>query len=89
VDVFDAGPVMTSLKDRIRTYRKSLPVTVRVEEPEEARAATAILATDRLPDFRSAWARISLRRGEARIGEDVARALDLATGDKARVWVQE
>ncbi len=85
VDVFDAGPLLTALKERIRTYRKSSRVAVRVAEPGDA-ATLAILTTERLPDFRTSFARVAIDGDEARVSEDVARALDLATGDRARVW---
>jgi arginine N-succinyltransferase len=89
VDVFDAGPVMTALKERIRTYRKSMRVRVRIVETALAGAVTGIAATERLPDFRSCFARLSIDGDEARIDEATARALDLATGDVARIWAPE
>lgn len=85
IDVFDAGPLLTSLKERIRTYRKSLRVAVKVAAPGE-RATPAIVTTDRLPDFRACFADVAFEGETMKLGEAQARALGLASGDRARVW---
>lgn len=85
IDVFDAGPLLTSLKTRIRTYRKSRPMVAKLGAPGE-RAIPAIVSTDRLPDYRVCFAEVGLEGDALRIGEPQARALGLASGDRARVW---
>ena len=88
VDVFDAGPLLTALRHRIRTVRKSRVVTVRVGAPAADTGEPALIASERLPDFRVCAAAIRLEGEEAQIGDAAARALDLATGDAARIWVK-
>ncbi|MBN1612700.1 MAG: arginine N-succinyltransferase [Polyangiaceae bacterium] len=85
VDVFDAGPLLSARKERINTFRKSQELTVRVTAPPAAHAARAIVATARLPDFRAAACRVALVDGNVLVDEASARALDLVTGDRARV----
>jgi arginine N-succinyltransferase len=84
IDVFDAGPLLTSLKERIRTFRKSARVTVTLGAG--ARGTPAIVATDRLPDYRACFADVGVDGDTLRLGELEARALGLASGDRARVW---
>ena len=85
VDVFDAGPLLSARKERIRTFRKSQEMPVRVTEPLERDTVSALLATARLPDFRATACRIAVTDGQVLIDEACARALDLVTGDRARV----
>ncbi len=86
VDVFDAGPLYTARRERIATVRKSRVATVRIEEPSED-AVVALIATDRLPDFRAATARVTLDDETVSLGDEVARALGLGSGDSARIRV--
>jgi arginine N-succinyltransferase len=85
VDVFDAGPLLSARKERIYTFRKSHEATVRVSQPPAADAIAAIVAAARLPDFRAAACRVALVGSDVLVDEASARALDLATGDRARV----
>ena len=87
VDVFDAGPVLSARKERIKTFRHSRRATVRVGEPKAGRAIPAMIATERLPDFRVAASPVAVADEEIWLGDDAARALALGTGDSARVWM--
>jgi arginine N-succinyltransferase len=86
IDVFDAGPLMTALKERIRTFRKSRRVKVRLGAPAKTPPVDAVVATERLPDYRAANAKLALDGGSARLDDDVARALDVTSGDTVRIW---
>jgi arginine N-succinyltransferase len=87
VDVFDAGPVLTARKERIKTLRRSRKVTVRVKEPDPRQVMPAIVATERLPDFRACACPAGVGDEQLWIGDDAARALALSTGDPARIWI--
>jgi arginine N-succinyltransferase len=87
IDVFDAGPLLTCLKERIRTFRKSRRVAVRLGAPAKTPPVYAIVATERTPDYRATFAKVVLDGGEARLEADVARALDVTSGDPLRIWV--
>lgn len=86
VDVFDAGPVLTARRERIRTVRQSLSLRVRVDEPHPDQTIDALVATERLPDFRVTGARVLVLDQEVTIGSAVARSLGLESGERARVW---
>ncbi len=86
VDVFDAGPLYTARRERIATVRKSQLATVRLADPGED-AVVALIATERLPDFRAAIARITVGDETVSLGDEVARALGLGSGDRARIRV--
>lgn len=88
IDVFDAGPLMMSLKHRIRTLRKSFAAAVKVGDPAEADAVEAIVAAASVTGFRACRARVAVADGGVTLSEAAARALDLTTGDAARVWVK-
>ena len=86
VDVFDAGPILTTKKSRIDTYRGSRSAAVCVGEPTGAAPTTAFVATERLPDFRVCCCTVAWVGEQAHIGDEPARALGLNTGDRARIW---
>jgi len=86
IDVFDAGPLYTARRERIATVRKSRLAVVRLEEPG-ADAVTALLATDRLPDFRATITHVTLDDDTVSLGDEVARALRLGSGDPVRIRV--
>ncbi len=85
VDVFDAGPILTAKKRRIETCRSSRTATAWLQKPDPDRARDALVATDRLPDFRVCAARVALEEERVMIDDDVARALGVGTGDQTRV----
>jgi arginine N-succinyltransferase len=88
IDVFDAGPLLTCLKERIRTFRKSRTARVRLGAPAKTPPVDAVVATERLPDYRAAFAKVVFDGDAARIDDDVARALDVTTGDPVRIWIK-
>jgi arginine N-succinyltransferase len=87
VDVFDAGPVLTVRKERIRTFRRSRCVTVRLGTSPVPAEVPALVSTERLPDFRVTACSIGIDGDHAWVGEEAARALGVGTGDRARIWV--
>lgn len=87
VDVFDAGPQLSTRRDRIETRRSSRSLRVRVGAFSEEEAARGLVASERLPDFRVAAARVRVDGDEVWVEDATARALDLAPGEQIRVWV--
>lgn len=86
IDVFDAGPLVSTRRDELRCLRESKRMTVRVEALGEG-AGRAMISNDRVADFRCALGRAAVKDGEAVIDEDAARGLDLASGENARIWM--
>ncbi|WP_022697831.1 arginine N-succinyltransferase [Euryhalocaulis caribicus] len=88
VDVFDGGPLLSVKRDRLKCLRESRVMTVAAGDPGEG-AKRAMISNDRIADFRCALGRVSIDGDSASIPADVADALNIESGDKARVWVTE
>jgi arginine N-succinyltransferase len=86
VDVFDAGPVLTARRERLKTIRNSRSLVVRVGPPNPAEQVSALVATERLPDFRVCAARVAINDEEVTVGDEIGRQLALEPGERARVW---
>ena len=84
VDIFDAGPSMSSPRDEIRTVRDSGLGRLTGEAPADA-APVRLVATDRVPGFRAVRAPVELAEGRVRLGADAMGALGLSEGETVRV----
>jgi arginine N-succinyltransferase len=81
LDIFDGGPTVTALTDRIRTVRESVAETV-CEIGEGGRTKT-ILATGRLKDFRACSAAVKrLPKKGICIDAEAAELLEVKVGDE-------
>lgn len=84
VDIFDAGPTVSAHRDDIRTVRDSLRLRARIGEPD---GAAVLVSTDRIGDFRSAFARATIEDGSATLDPATADALRLSDGEMIRIKV--
>jgi arginine N-succinyltransferase len=83
VDIFDAGPVVSCPRDEIRTVRESRRSVVASISDQPIDAPEYMIGTT--DTFRACKGPAELSRGGARIGADVAAALELNVGDAVRV----
>ena len=88
IDVFDGGPLVSATRDDIRTISESRSGLLRVGDVGEG-ARSALLSTDRFPDFRVCRTRVGVSDDGFVISQDAATALKLAEGDTARIWAAE
>jgi len=88
VDVFDAGPLVAARRDELRCLHESRVATITVGGAGED-DPRALVSNDRLDGFLCALGRARLEGDRARVSEDAARALGLASGDRARIWVMQ
>jgi arginine N-succinyltransferase len=79
VDIFDGGPTMTARTDHVRTIReaKSAEVIAIAEG-----GVSALLATGRLAEFRSAYGKVAEAEGGVTLDAAGAAALSVAVGDE-------
>ena len=87
VDIFDGGPLVSTYTEDVRTYRDSK--VVRVREAAVGGEKRGLLSTDRMDNFRTAAVTATVLGEEAYIEADAMRALDLADGDVARIWLKD
>lgn len=88
VDVFDGGPLLSVRRDKLKCLRESRVMTIAAAVPGEG-AKRAMISNDRIAGFRCAQGRVTQNGETAVIPEDVAAALQMTSGDKARIWVME
>ncbi len=83
VDVFDAGPTVACHRDAIRTVKDSRALPVSIEkEPEGAKA---LVAVNRVENFRATRAVVEVAAEHAYITAETAEALKVKDGDLVRV----
>jgi arginine N-succinyltransferase len=81
LDIFDGGPTVTALTDRIRTIRESTEETV--TEIGEGGRTKVLLAAGRLKDFRACCAQVKrLPKKGIAIDQDAAELLEIKVGDR-------
>jgi arginine N-succinyltransferase len=85
VDVFDAGPLLTARKERIRTVRLSERRTVRIARPADGTAIPALISNDRVSGFRALACPVALEAERVVLDDPAARALGVGSGDPVRV----
>ena len=84
VDIFDAGPTVTSPRDHIRTVRDARRLSVVVSEEFDAELP-ALVSTDSVEAFRAVRARAAIEGETVRVTAETAAALKVRTGDIVRV----
>ena len=83
IDIFDAGPTVTSRTDQIRTVRESTAETV--AEIAEGGRTKALVATGRLKDFRAGFACVKRSKKGLCIDREAAELLDVKIGSEVLV----
>ena len=83
VDVFDAGPTVACHRDAIRTVKDSRALPVSIEkEPEGGKA---LVAVNRVENFRATRAVVEVAAEHAYITAETAEGLKVKDGDLVRV----
>ena len=89
VDIFDGGPQVSTQRKNIRTICESHVVTFELGMPGD-RAKDALVSTDSLENFRTAWAKIDTRSDSiAVMDQAVFDALKIKPGHQGRIWTKE
>lgn len=88
VDIFDGGPLVSAPRDHIRTKRESRVVRVRADD-SLAPVKRALMAVPRMQDYRCVQARVAADADGVRTSAATLRALGLASGDEALVWIDD
>jgi arginine N-succinyltransferase len=84
VDIFEAGPVVSCLRDAIRTVRESERAVVG-EIVDEPRVASPVLVSNGRADFRACVAAVAPdARGNITLSRETADALDVDVGGAVR-----
>lgn len=83
VDIFDAGPTVSCLRDNIRTVRDARPYTVAVAEEVEAELP-ALISTARVGAFRAVRQKAAIDGDTATLSRETADALKVRPGDTVR-----
>lgn len=79
IDIFDGGPTMTARTDKVRSIREAQDSAIVDIRPG---GETKVLAAHgRLPDFKAAYAHVSLVEGGILIDPEGAAALGVGKGD--------
>lgn len=82
IDIFDGGPTMTALTDRVKSIAEAVTSTiVAIDNDDDDGGERALAACGRLDDFRCAFARLRAADGGVAIDRAAAAALGVATGD--------
>ena len=88
VDIFDGGPLVSAPRDHIRTKRESRLVRVRADD-NIASPKRALMAVPRMQDYRCTQARVAVDADGVRTNAATLRALGLASGDEALIWMDD
>ncbi|MEM1106547.1 MAG: arginine N-succinyltransferase, partial [Pseudomonadota bacterium] len=87
VDIFDGGPLVKCERQNIRTLRESQRVALWPGDVEQG-ALTALISSDRLPNFRVVSAPAKLEGGRLVVPDHTLDDLELEPGDMARCWMR-
>ena len=85
VDIFDGGPTLAAPRDQIRTVKDSHVLTV-VEQSDRKPTHQALVSNENVKEFRAVFAKVSFEDEGLYLSADVIGALQLKSGDKARVF---
>ena len=85
VDIFDAGPLMSVLRDNIRTLREARRLKLEAD-PAAANAPRALIARADISSYRCAPTRAAVSGNIARVEPETLRVLGLEAGAEALVW---
>jgi len=83
VDIFDAGPTVSCVRDDIRTVREAR--TCHVEVGVRGETAPALISTTTLSAFRAVRGDVAIDGDTVVMPQQMADALELGAGDKVRV----
>jgi arginine N-succinyltransferase len=84
VDIFDGGPAVEAPRAEIRSVRKSVCASARVQDTLDPSMPLHLLANTRLGGFRCVIAPAGLEAGAITLAADAARALQIGSGDALR-----
>lgn len=84
VDIFDGGPAVEAPRAEIRSVRKSVCGSARVQDALDPSTPLHLLANARLGGFRCVIAPAGLEAGGITLAADAARALQIGSGDALR-----
>ena len=85
MDIFDAGPTVEAKVDNIATIRNAKTLSVEIGECQGE--TTALIANDKLVDFRATVAQVNLPcdADTITLSAELAKALHLNVGDSVSV----
>lgn len=86
IDIFDGGPSMSAPRDDIRTIRESRLVTLNGIAVEGE--FNALVSRDDVKNFACILTKVSSYGEAVNISNSALEALELNTGDTARVWIK-
>ncbi len=86
IDIFDGGPSVSAPLEDIRTIRDSriLPLEI----GEGGKKFTALISNDQVNEFRSVMTKVSFDGKTPLVTESALKALNLKSGDDARIWIK-
>jgi arginine N-succinyltransferase len=88
VDIFDAGPLVSAPRDRIRTLREARRKRVKIEPTPGGGAKRGLIATAHIAGYRCVAARVSVEGDVATLDAAAAAALKLEAGAEVLVWTE-
>lgn len=88
IDIFDAGPSMSVPRDDIRTLRDSRVVSLNAKDTLSPQALTALVSNNKIDGFRCVMEAFEFEGDRAFVSPSVLDALNLKTGDDARIWIK-
>ncbi|GAA0869545.1 arginine N-succinyltransferase [Brevundimonas basaltis] len=84
VDIFDAGPTVSCVRDNIRTVRDARRLDVAIADEVEAELP-ALISTDSVAAFRAVRQKAAVEGDTATLTRETADALKVRAGDTVRV----
>ncbi len=91
VDIFDAGPTLSTQLDQIKSVSDSQQSVVAkvIDDDQLVDADSYIISNVRLPDYRMTRSTIRVnQQGEVTVGTSAARALQVEAGSQVRVLLE-
>lgn len=85
IDIFDGGPLVTAMRDQIRTRREAHKMRLEASSALEG-ARRGLVAVPRVAEFRCVGAPVAVRDGAAHVAPETLAALKLEAGADALVW---
>jgi len=88
IDIFDGGPVVSAPLADVRTISDSRLLTIIEGEIGEKKSLTALISNDGFEDFRSVLQPVAFEGDTIVVSAGTLSALNLKSGDTARVWIK-
>lgn len=90
IDIFDGGPSMSAPRDDIRTVRDSRLLKIKAvnEDLESGGPLTALVSNNKIKNFCCVLSAISFTEHDINLPPSTLSALELRTGDTARIWIK-